>query len=253
MIEMSDGARRSGSAALEFAKSGALVAVSHSGGKDSQAMLIKLRQWEVPLENVVLFHANLGRVAWPHTVAHIERYARGLEIVLCPAKTDLLTRVRQRGMWPSPSMRWCTSDLKTGPIEREIRRHLKKNPRFGGRVISCMGIRAAESAQRRKKTAFRRSERNSRAGRDWWEWLPIFEMSTAEVFETIKQSQEQPHYAYALGMSRLSCRFCIMASEADLRISAWHNPDLLHEYAQTERDTGHTLRMDRTPISAFGA
>ena len=51
---------------------GALVAVNHSGGKDSQAMTFLLSRI-VPREQLLVVHAPLGEVEWPGTVEHIER------------------------------------------------------------------------------------------------------------------------------------------------------------------------------------
>ena len=58
------------------------------------------------------------------------------------------------------------------------------------------------------------------AGRDVFDWLPVFHLSTQQVFRVIRDAGQAPHWAYAAGMSRLSCSFCILASRADLR-RAW--------------------------------
>ena len=41
--------------------------------------------------------------------------------------------------------------------------------------------------------------------------------------------------AYAAGMSRLSCRFSVLSSRANLVCSACLNPDLADRYAEVER------------------
>ena len=51
---------------------GALVALNHSGGKDSQCMTILLARI-VPREQFLVVHAPLGEVEWPGTIEHIER------------------------------------------------------------------------------------------------------------------------------------------------------------------------------------
>lgn len=175
---------------------------------------------------------------------HILDTIHSLELITCrnPNKT-LLEMVEARGMWPSVGQRQCTSDLKRGPIETAIRRHLLAHPEYGGLVVSCMGIRAAESPARSKQRAFRYSPRNSRAGREWYEWLPVFELSTPEVFEMIAEAHQDPHWAYRAGMSRLSCCFCIMSSKGDLRTAAKLNPQLYSRYVELEKRIGHTLSM----------
>lgn len=43
-------------------------------------------------------------------------------------------------------------------------------------------------------------------------------------------------------MSRLSCRFCVLASKADLICSARLNPDYAREHARIEAAVGHRFR-----------
>jgi DNA sulfur modification protein DndC len=106
---------------------------------------------------------------------------------------------------------------KRGPIVREVRRYLTTNPAYGGLVVMCMGIRATESSGRAKLQTLNRNAANNVAGREWYDWHPIHNLTTPEVFGMIARAGEKPHWAYAKGMSRLSCYFCIMASEVDLR------------------------------------
>lgn len=222
---------------------GALFAVNHSAGKDSQAMLIALREAGIPETQIVVVHADLGEVEWEGNLEHIAANSEGLPLVVAKPKTGFFDMVERRQMFPSAAQRQCTSDLKRGPIERELRRYLKDNPQYGGKLVNCMGMRAAESPARAKKKALTYSARNSKAGRDWWDWLPIHHLSTEEVFETIRGAGQAPHPAYALGMTRLSCCFCILASASDLRISAQANPELYRRYVETETRIGHTLSM----------
>jgi 3'-phosphoadenosine 5'-phosphosulfate sulfotransferase (PAPS reductase)/FAD synthetase len=228
-------------------KAGALFAISHSGGKDSQAMTILLRE-VVPPEQIVVVHAPLGRVEWPGTLRHIQRTTEGLPLILAEARTDLLAMVRRRGRWPTPGIRQCTSDLKRGPITREVRRYLHARPRHGLRVVSCMGMRADESARRAKQAPLKPNARNSVAGRHWLDWLPIHHLTEAEVFETIAAVGQRPHWVYLAGMSRCSCSFCIMASRDDLRRAAQLRPKLAAEYVALEEEIGHTLSPSRVPL-----
>ena len=234
----------------EMIRAGALVAVSHSGGKDSQAMTILLSRI-VPRDQLVAVHAPLGGVEWPGTIEHIEATLPvGVPLIFAPIASGktLLERVEERGLWPSNSARWCTSDFKTGPIQRELRRYVKAHPRFGGRLVNAMGMRAEESPARARKTPWRRNDRMSVAGREVFDWLPVFDLSTADVFRVIRNAGQSPHWAYAAGMSRLSCSFCILASGADLRRAAELRPGLYRTYAELERRIGHTLSPSRVPL-----
>ena len=234
----------------EVIRAGALVAVNHSGGKDSQAMTILLSRI-VPRGQIVAVHAPLGEVEWPGTIEHIEAtLPKGVPLIFAPVASGktLLERVEERGLWPSNSARWCTSDFKAGPIQRELRRHLKANPRFGGRLVNAMGMRAEESPARARKTPWRRNDRMSVAGREVFDWLPVFDLSTEDVFRVIREAGQSPHWAYAAGMSRLSCSFCILASRADLRRAAKLRPELYRTYVALERRIGHTLSPTRQPL-----
>lgn len=223
---------------------GALFVINHSAGKDSQAMTIKLREL-IPSSQLLVIHADLGEVEWRGNIDHIQDTIGDLPLEICRnLNKTILDMVEARGMWPSPSYRQCTSDLKRGPIERTIRQYLKAHPEFEGRIVNCMGIRAAESPARSRQKPFRRNQLNSRAGREWYDWLPIFDMSKEDVFRTIAEAGQNPHWAYAAGMTRLSCVFCIMASTGDLRTAARLNPELYGRYVALEKRINHTMSMD---------
>jgi 3'-phosphoadenosine 5'-phosphosulfate sulfotransferase (PAPS reductase)/FAD synthetase len=233
---------------------GALFVVNHSGGKDSQAMLIRLRAL-VPARQLVCIHAPLGEAEWPGALelARDQAASYGVKFVLAPATKTFLQLVRHRHAnyptapsFPQAGNRQCTSDLKRGPIEREVRRYARAHGFTT--IVTCMGLRAQESPNRAKMQVWRKNEKGSVAGRTWYEWLPIHHLSTAEVFGIIAAAGEKPHYAYALGNDRLSCVFCIMASANDLRNGALHNPELYAEYVALEQETGYTLHMSRKTL-----
>lgn len=224
---------------------GALFVVNHSGGKDSQAMLAAMRAWGIPARQLLVIHADLGEVEWPGNVDHIRDTAPDLPLVVATPATGFFDMVERRGMFPDPARRQCTSDLKRTPIEREVRRYLKAHPEFGGLVVNCMGLRAEESAARAKKAPLRFSAKNSKAGREWLEWLPILDWSLAEVWAAIRAAGQEPHPVYKAGMSRLSCSFCIMASRADLTTAAKLRPCLYRRIVQMEKRLGHTLSPSR--------
>ena len=226
---------------------GALVAVNHSGGKDSQCMTILLSRI-VPREQLVAVHAPLGEVEWPGTIEHIENtLPPGVPLIVAPVTSGktLLEQVEERGMWPSKSARWCTSGAKRGPIERELRRYLKAHPRFEGRLVNALGIRRDESRDRARRIPWRGNERMSVAGREVYDWLPVFELSTEDVFRVIAEAGQSPHPVYSFGLTRCSCSFCIFASRSDLRRAAELRPDLYAKYVQLERRIAHTLSPTR--------
>lgn len=245
--------------AIRMIRDGALVVANHSGGKDSQAMLIKLLEF-VPKNQLLVVHASLGEIEWPGALELAEKQAAdaGLPFIVARASKSMFDMVLRRyasrpevPSWPSSSSRQCTSDLKRDPIAREVRKYADAN---GFKVIvNCLGLRAQESPGRAAKKELTKNSRESNSKRDWYEWLPIQAMLVEEVFAVIRGAGQEPHYAYALGNERLSCVFCIMASKNDMRIGAKCNPGLLDEYDAMEKRTGYTMHMSRIPIKELCA
>ncbi len=215
---------------------GATFIVNHSGGKDSQAMYLEIRK-QVPAAQIVIIHADLGEVEWGGAVEHIKRTTNGEPLHICRSRRGLLQMIEERGMFPSPSQRQCTSDLKRGPIERTIRQLGVKL------IVNCMGMRAQESSGRNKLSAFKLNERNSKAGREWYDWLPVHTLTTDEVYAEIAAAGQKPHWVYEAGMSRFSCCFCIMSNTADLKTAARLNPSLYRRYVSLEKSTGQVMIM----------
>lgn len=242
--------------ALELRDRGALFIVSHSGGKDSQAMLAFVRQ-HVADAQIVVVHADLPGMDWPGTFAHVEATtADGIEVRRCQAihadgtPKTFETMVERRGMFPNPKLRTCTSDLKRGPLEVVIRRISKERGEL--LIVDCEGIRSLESARRSKgygtkaaPVAMKAHNKLSKAGREVYKWAPIFDLAVDEVFETIAAAGQEPHPAYALGMDRLSCALCIMSSPAQLRRGAELNPATFRMLAELEARVGHTMMTPR--------
>lgn len=132
-------------------------------------------------------------------------------------------------------------DLKRGPIERELRRYLKEEPRYGGRIVSCIGQRRDESRDRAKLQTWELNEEASKAGRRWHEWRPVLTWSRADAFARIAAAGQTPHWSYGHGMSRFSCIFCIFARRSDHAIAARLRPELYRTYCALEREVNRTL------------
>ena len=249
----------------ELIAQGALFVANHSGGKDSQAMLIKLLE-QVPAEQILVVHATLGEVEWHGALELAEKQAKdaGVPFVVAHAiwkdgteKTFLNMAERRFAdrpavpSFPSAKHRQCTSDLKRGPIDREIRRYC--TARGIKLIVNCEGIRAQESPARKKRVNFTIDEGNSVAGREWYDWAPIQDMLIDEVWATIKNAGQEPHAAYALGNERLSCVFCIFGSKNDLARGAKARPELFAKYVEMEERTGYTMHMSRKSLTQLVA
>jgi 3'-phosphoadenosine 5'-phosphosulfate sulfotransferase (PAPS reductase)/FAD synthetase len=224
-----------------------VIVVNSSAGKDSQAMLDYIVELAIAAgvkERLVVVHCDLGRMEWPGTKELAEKQAAhyGLRFEVVANKKTLLDRVRERQQWPDAARRFCTSELKTGQVQKLIVQLSREAGRFI-RVLNCLGMRAEESPARAKKPVFSvDAATNSKRHVD--RWLPIHEWSLVDVWARIKTSGVPHHYAYDKGMPRLSCCFCILASRSALVLSAKLNPALAEEYVQLEAEINHKFRQD---------
>lgn len=237
-----------------------LLVLNSSAGKDSQASLdvvAEAARAAGVLDRMVVVHADLGEAEWdgvPELAAeHAAHY--GLRFELARRERDgriytILNHVSSRGMWPSAKARWCTSDFKRGPIRKVITRlvaELRDSGQVQGRpvrVLNIMGLRAEESSARSRRNPYAVNAGATNGRRHVDDWYPIFEWPVNMVWQRIRAAGTRPHRAYAEGMSRLSCRFCILASRADLVCSARLNPELAQQYAAVEAEVGHRFRAD---------
>lgn len=293
---------------------GAALCISVSGGKDSQALLTALirehRRAGWPGE-IVAAHAHLGRAEWPQTLSFIERLCAGLEVPLVTVSRpqgDLVAEIRARmeklrdtgkPHWPSAASRYCTSDQKRTQLDKVLRSpwpsatqryctadqkrdQLLKLHRTHELVIAAMGMRAQESAARRKQPVVAIQPRVTAAAlrelspelalqdqkpgqRLAFDWRAIHDWTLDDVWESIGTSAADlryrrclyrlghedeafdgwpAHVAYVMGNERLSCALCVLASRNDLINGARHNPELYREYVEMERESGFTFRAD---------
>lgn len=238
----------------------ALFVINHSGGKDSQAMMIRLLRI-VPKRQIIVVHASLGEIEWDGALelAQANAVQAGVPFIVARAQwkdgseKTFLGMVEKRFQdrpevpsWPSADCRQCTSDLKRDPIAREVRRYA--NEHGYSLIVNCEGLRAQESDDRAAKPVWSERARECNGKRTWWDWFPIHGMTTDEVFALIAEAGQKPHWAYARGNERLSCVFCIMGKPSDLANGARHRSDLLAKYVEMERVTGYTMHQSRKPL-----
>ena len=232
-----------------------IILLNTSGGKDSQVMIhvmVEAAKAAGVEKNLVAVHADLGRVEWKDTKALVALQCQHYNIPIIfthRTQNDLLDQIEKRGMFPDNKNRFCTSDHKRGPI-RKVMTQLVRHAQAGQRekrkirILNCMGMRAQESTARAMKAdfSFCKSASN-KTKRHVDDFLPIHDMLVDEVWNIIKASGCPYHFAYDLGMPRLSCCFCIFASRDALLLSGKHNPELLKEYVKVEEKIGHTFKQ----------
>lgn len=272
------------------------ILVSTSAGKDSQCALdetVRLCDAAgVDRRRIIAVHCELGRMEWPGCSDLARQQAERLGvpcIFVSKNQGTLIDQIRTRGKWPSPTNRYCTSDQKRAQVRRVVtalssslagRKARKGSYRPPGaiqtlaedlreemkikrqvRVLSVMGMRAAESSARSKLPVFETVIDNRNQRMDVW--LPIHGWSVEDVWRRIHETRAPYHWAYDLdggprvpryttspdpadhaGMPRLSCSFCIFAPKAAAVRAGLERPALLAELVEMEEDMGHTFRTD---------
>jgi len=243
-----------------------VIQASSSAGKDSLAMiaiLARLLRERGLLGRGVVVHADLGRVEWPCTPELAERQAQHLGLRFMKVRRpqgDLLQHVEAMGYWPKPDTRYCTADHKRGQIYRafttlaeEARARLPAAERGRPiRILNCIGLRSEESPGRARRPELVRDRRPSGRRKEVDVWLPIQGLTEAEVWAECHASGAPIHPAYALGLPRASCIFCIYAPEAALQVAGLAHPELLAEYVRVEQKIGHNFKR-HLPIAQVAA
>jgi 3'-phosphoadenosine 5'-phosphosulfate sulfotransferase (PAPS reductase)/FAD synthetase len=164
---------------------------------------------------------------------------------------SLSEHIEARGMWPDAARRYCTSDMKRGPMLRlmtALCRELRESGKVTGRqvlILNVMGLRAQESTKRRLMSPLSHDERASNQTVRWVdEYLPIHAWTVEDVWARIAEAGTRPHPVYAQGMPRLSCMFCVLASKPALIRAAQLNPAGAAERVAMEDRMGHRFRND---------
>jgi len=213
----------------------AVVAIGVSGGKDSDACAIATSEYLDSIGHTgprLLIHADLGSVEWRQSQQKCQELADvlGWELQTVERKAGgMMERWQTRWSnnverynnlscvklilpWSTPSMRFCTSELKSAVIAS----YLKKRFR-GQEIINVTGIRREESAGRKKAAVAKDDPRLTQAKAAGMTWNPVIEWTIGEVKAAIARRGIELHEAYTkYGMTRVSCAFCIMSSAADL-------------------------------------
>ncbi len=243
-----------------------VVAIGVSGGKDSDACAIAVSRHLDQIGHTgprVLIHADLGRVEWRDSLPSCQRLAQrlGWELIVVQRKAgDMLARWQGRWAnnvaryndlscvklilpWSTPSMRFCTSELKVDVITSVLKK------RFPGQdIVNVAGIRRQESVNRRRMPVSSPQAKLQRKGTAGITWNAIIEWPIEDVLATIASAGLDLHEAYAVyGASRVSCAYCIMSSLPDLiaATSCTDNQDLYVQMVELEADSTFAFQGNR--------
>lgn len=206
------------------------IIVSFSGGKDSQACLIKAAQ-QYGVDKIEVVFCDTG---WEHplTYKHIDKVCNGMGVKFRVLKPELgfVELAKKKNRFPSVFQRFCTVELKIKPTIDYI---LSLNDS----VIMIEGVRAQESPKRAampdecmyfrsyfegingRKESYRRKE--------VLEWCknydasvqrPIFKWTAQDVIDCILAAGQEPNPLYYRGYSRVGCMPCIMSRMSNIKL-----------------------------------
>jgi len=199
-----------------------LVVANVSGGKDSAALSLHLR--ELGIEHRRVF-ADTG---WEHPDTY--RYLDSLEAVIGPIERvrpllGMADLIRKKGMFPGRTRRFCTSELKVRPLNAYM---ASIDPEW--RAIVAVGIRADESTAR---AGLEEWEHDGNA-MERWVWRPLIRWTVDDVIAIHKRHGLAPNPLYLRGAERVGCWPCIYARKAEIRMVAEESPERIDEIRELE-------------------
>jgi len=197
--------------------------VAFSGGKDSTAVVLLLRErgvecdvvfmdtgWEHPLTYGYIWGLYQAGVLPNLTVLRSSTY-EGFE--------DLVVR---RKLIPGQQSRFCTQELKIFPLW-EYLAGLEDD------VVVYQGIRAEESQPRSRMSDVEEVAEGQVAGHyrpGYTIRRPIFRWPVADVFRIHKAHGVEPNPLYKIGAGRVGCWPCVFVNHRELRALLRQEPGL---------------------------
>jgi 3'-phosphoadenosine 5'-phosphosulfate sulfotransferase (PAPS reductase)/FAD synthetase len=261
--------------------------VGFSGGKDCQAAFLHLLDIGIPREKIELWHHLVdGKegstlMDWPVTSSYCRAFAKSFGVVYyeswkvggfegemlrenaltAPTKFETPNGIMETGgmrgkfstrlKFPQVSAdlttRWCSSYLKISPCATAISGQSRFDKK---RVLLVTGERAEESTARAKYKSIE-EHRASSLSRMVRQWRPVHKWTEQNVWDIIRRYRVNPHPAYRLGWSRLSCMKCIFGSPNQWASAMAIDPVGVEKITMYERRFGITIRRDGPLESAI--
>jgi len=203
-----------------------LPVVSLSGGKDSTATALALREAEIP---AVYVFADTGWEA-DSTYIHLNylETALGQPIHRVRPARSMVEAIRHRVGFPSRVQRWCTRELKIKPINHFLQ---LLDAWSGLHVVNVVGVRAQESRSRATLPEWEEPEEL-----DGCLWRPLIRWTLEEVIAIHNRHGVEVGPLYRAGHERVGCYPCIFAAKEEIRLVAERAPERVEVIRQLEAE-----------------
>lgn len=235
-----------------------LIIASVSGGKDSAAMRLHLREIGIPDSQVRNVACDTGWEwsGWREYVEGPLAAAIGpVTIIRASVKrTDLIdvsalrprTRAAVEGdsamvqlilrkmIFPGRTRRFCTEELKVKPMQKYINGLVDE----GEDIVNAVGIRRRESLARSEMTEWEWSK-----GFDCEVWRPLVDWTVEDVIAIHQRHGLVPNPLYVKGVERVGCWPCISSSKAEIKLLASVDPERVALLRDLEADVDDAARV----------
>lgn len=210
------------------------VVASVSGGKDSTALVLALREAGIDFRMVF---ADTGWEA-PETYEYVELLRKRIgPIDVVGVDGGMEGRISHRVGFPARMQRWCTRELKINPIR-------KYHDSVGSNTVSAVGVRADESESRSKMAEIEDSH-------EWggYIWRPLLRWSVEDVIGILNRNGIPMNPLYHRGHSRVGCYPCIFSNKEEIKLVADYSPETIDRIRRLESETTaeRARRNDETP------
>lgn len=213
--------------------------VSFSGGKDSTAMLLKMIEKRMKIDEIIFLDTG---VEFPQMYEHIEKVKKYIDRDITILRNEkglfeywffdhVKTKGKNKGekgySWADHRLRWCTRRLKQDVIKKHLRKYKDYH------VIEYIGIAADET----KRLEQKKDERDTR--------FPLADWGMTE--------SDALQYCYDKGFDwgglytkfdRVSCWCCPLKSLKELRTLYKDFPQLWEKLKDWDNKTYRKFRSD---------